>query len=59
MSFSCALQNEIRFTLRSFKEVEQEGKSGCVATIDYTTDQGATNRFDIDVVYAGLVFALF
>jgi hypothetical protein len=52
LTAACAVRGDIRFSLISFKEVEQEGKSGCIATISYTTDQGATNRFDIDVVYA-------
>lgn len=46
------LKGDIRFSLTSFKEVQQEGKIGCVATITYSTTQGATNRFDIDIVYA-------
>lgn len=49
---ACKLKGEIRFSLISFKEIEQEVKSGCVATISYATDQGASNRFSIDVVYA-------
>jgi hypothetical protein len=44
--------NEIAFSILSFKEVEQDGKQGAAVTIGYKTEQGARNRFDIDIVYA-------
>lgn len=48
---ACLQDPEIRFSVHSFKEIEQEGKAGAAVTIGYATDQGARNRFEIDIVY--------
>ena len=45
-------ENDIYFSILSFKEVEQDGKQGAAVAIGYKTEQGAKNRFDIDIVYA-------
>ena len=45
-------ENEIYFSILSFKEVEQDEKQGAAVAISYKTEQGAKNRFDIDIVYA-------
>lgn len=49
---ACAIQSEIQFSVTFFKEIEQANKSGCVVTITYKSDQGASNSFDVDIVYA-------
>ena len=49
---SCEQDVVIQYVLLSFKEVEHDGKSGAAATIGYTTEQGAKNRFEVDIVYA-------
>ena len=52
LEMACELNSEIGFSLHSFDEKEQAGKRRAVATIAYSTKQGATNRFNIDLVYA-------
>ncbi len=42
----------IRFSIVEFKGIDQDGKQGAAITVSYQTEQGATNRFDIDIVYA-------
>jgi hypothetical protein len=49
---ACARDLEIQYSVMSFKEIEQEGKSGAAVTLGYATDQGASNRFEVDIVYA-------
>ena len=49
---ACLYDDEIKYRIFDFREVEQEGKSGADITITYETDQGASNRFSVDVVYA-------
>lgn len=49
---ACDQESVLRYSLHSFKEIDQEGKSGAAVSVVYKTDQGASNRFDIDIVYA-------
>jgi len=42
----------ITYTLESFVEVERQGHKGASAVIKYATEDGASNKFEIDVVYA-------
>jgi hypothetical protein len=49
---ACNRESDLKYTLHSFKEIEQEGKSGAAVSVVYKTDQGASNRFDIDIIYA-------
>jgi hypothetical protein len=52
---ACALnsdKNQIIFAVHSFTEIDQEGKQAAAVSISYKTEQGANNRFDIDIVYA-------
>jgi len=42
----------ITYSIKSFSEVEQEGKRGADVTIGYRTDEGASNTFGLDIVYA-------
>jgi hypothetical protein len=52
---ACAVEpvpEGIRFSIMEFKEIDQDGKQGAAITVAYQTEQGAQNRFDIDIVYA-------
>lgn len=42
----------IQFKLEKFEKVSQKEKRGASATISYKTDAGASNKFDIDIIYA-------
>ena len=41
----------ISFRLVSLKEVSQQGEKGASVTMEYKTEDGAANTFDLDVVY--------
>lgn len=41
----------IEFNVLSIKDVTAEGSSGAAVVIVYSTDDGATNKFDLDIVY--------
>ncbi len=41
----------VSFKVLSLKEVTQENEKGASVTIGYRTDDGASNKFDIDIVY--------
>jgi hypothetical protein len=41
----------IAFRLVSLKEVSQQGEKGASATMEYKTEDGAANTFDLDIVY--------
>jgi hypothetical protein len=41
----------ISFRLRSLKEVIQQGERGASVTMEYKTEDGAANTFDLDIVY--------
>ena len=42
----------IHFKLDKFQSIEQKDKRGASVSISYKTDSGASNKFDIDIVYA-------
>ena len=42
----------IAYSVRTFSEITQDKKQGAAVTIEYRTDEGATNTFDLDIVYA-------
>lgn len=42
----------ITFHLISFEEIEKQGSMGSAATIEYKTKEGASNTFDLDIVYS-------
>ncbi len=48
---ACAKSSDFTFTLLSFQEVEKEEHAGAAITLGYSTNQGAKNRFEIDIVY--------
>ena len=41
----------ISFRLVSLKEVSQQGEKGASVTMEYKTEDGAANTFDLDIVY--------
>lgn len=52
---ACAVQiykDELDFSIHFFKEIEQDSKQGAAVTIAYKTSQGASNQFEMDIVYA-------
>ncbi len=42
----------ISYSIQSFFELEEDGKRGAEVTIAYRTDEGASNTFGLDIVYA-------
>lgn len=49
---ACALSNEITFKLIRYKSIVQQDKVGANVTIEYSTDEGAKNQFELDIVFA-------
>lgn len=49
---ACALSQEIKFKLIRYKSIVQHDKTGANVTIEYQTDEGAKNQFDLDIVFA-------
>ena len=49
---ACSVESEIQFSLLTFKEISLHDKLGAALTIGYKTEQGATNSFEVDMVYA-------
>jgi hypothetical protein len=45
----------IQFRLEKFERINQKEKQGASVTISYKTDAGASNKFDIDIIYASPV----
>ena len=43
---------DILYTIKSFKSVSESGKFGAAIVLEYKTDAGAMNQFDLDIVYA-------
>jgi hypothetical protein len=42
----------ITYTIKGFSEVGQDGKRGAEVAVRYETDEGASNTFGLDIVYA-------
>ena len=49
---ACVLSDEISFKLIKYKSILQQDKTGANVIIQYETDQGAKNQFEIDIVFA-------
>ena len=49
---ACMLDREITYSIHSFRELNQDEKPGAAIGIQYLTEQGAKNRFEIDIVYS-------
>ncbi len=48
---SCRHAEGVQFKVISIKEVAAQEMKGAAATIGYSTEDGASNKFDIDIVY--------
>lgn len=44
--------NDIEYTIHSFQEIDRDGRIGAAVSLAYRTEQGASNRFEIDLLYA-------
>lgn len=49
---ACAQSVDIKFKLISYRSVVQQSKTGASAVIEYRTDEGAQNQFELDIVFA-------
>lgn len=49
---TCVHSNEIKFKLIRYKSIVQQDKTGASVTIEYQTNEGAKNQFDLDIVFA-------
>lgn len=49
---ACARSEDIKFKLARYKSIIQQDKTGANAVIEYETDQGAKNQFELDIVFA-------
>jgi hypothetical protein len=48
----CQNSEEIKFTLKLYKTVIQNDKTGANIIIEYQTPEGAKNQFELDIVFA-------
>lgn len=48
---ACRISKEITFSISEFKKIDKNSVSGASVTILYKTAEGATNSFEIDIVY--------
>jgi hypothetical protein len=48
----CQNSEEIKFTLKLYKSVIQNDKTGANAIIEYQTPEGAKNQFELDIIFA-------
>ena len=48
---ACRHAEGVEFNLKSIKEVSAEGFLGAAVTMGYATEDGASNSFDLDIVY--------
>ena len=44
-------QRGINFRVSSFVEKEQKGETRAAVTIEYKTEEGASNKFELDIIY--------
>jgi hypothetical protein len=49
---ACSGSEDIEFKLVRYKSVIQQDKTGAHVVIEYQTDQGAKNQFELDIVFA-------
>ncbi len=49
---ACARSEDIKFKLARYKSIIQQNKTGANVVIEYQTDQGAKNQFELDIVFA-------
>ncbi len=48
---ACARSEDINFKLIRYKSIIQQDKTGANVVIEYQTDQGAKNQFELDIVF--------
>jgi hypothetical protein len=48
---ACEGSTEIQFTLKHYKSVIQNDKTGANVIIEYKTNEGAKNQFELDIVF--------
>lgn len=48
----CKTSEEVKFTLKSYKSIIQNDKTGANVIIEYQTPEGAKNQFELDIVFA-------
>ena len=49
---ACADSEDIKFKLIRYKSIIQQDKTGASAVVEYQTDEGAKNQFELDIVFA-------
>lgn len=49
---ACTYKSDIKYSIAAFNEIKQDGKSGASIKIAYETNEGASNTFEVDIVYA-------
>lgn len=49
---ACGNSGEVQFTLKQYKSIIQNDKTGASAVIEYQTQEGAKNQFELDIVFA-------
>ncbi len=49
---ACQIESQLVFSVHSFKEIEKEEHLCAEVSIAYSTELGASNRFEVDIVYA-------
>jgi hypothetical protein len=49
---ACARSEGIKFSIKQYKPLVQQTKVGANVVIEYQTDQGAKNQFEIDIIFA-------
>ena len=49
---ACANSEEVTFNLVKYKTIIQQDKTGANVVIEYQTDEGAKNQFELDIVFA-------
>ena len=49
---ACSHSQEMTFSILEFEKIEIEGHSAAAGVLGYSTQEGASNRFEIDIVYS-------
>lgn len=48
----CLSSTEVKFSLKRYRSIIQNDKTGANAIIEYQTPEGAKNQFELDIVFA-------
>ncbi len=49
---ACSKSEEIKFKLIRYKSIVQQNKTGANVVVEYQTEEGAKNQFELDIVFA-------